>query len=70
MREHYAKLTMPTLVLAGGADVSTGPDLMRGMADRLPNATFAELAGAPHMLTLAAADQVAAALQSSCLPGS
>jgi 3-oxoadipate enol-lactonase len=61
-REHFAKLTMPALVLAGGADVAAPPELMRGIADRLPNATFAELAGAPHMLTLEAGDRVASAL--------
>ena len=58
VREHLAKLTMPTLLLAGGADVSTPPDLVRGVADRLPNATFAELPGAPHMVTLEAGDGV------------
>jgi 3-oxoadipate enol-lactonase len=62
VRERFAALTMPALVLAGGADVSTGPELMRGIADRLPNATFRELPGAPHMLTLEAADQVEPAL--------
>ncbi|HEY4018542.1 MAG TPA: alpha/beta fold hydrolase [Pseudonocardiaceae bacterium] len=62
VRERYATLTMPALVLAGGADVSTDPDLMRGMAHRLPDARFQELPGAPHMLTLEAADQVIAAL--------
>lgn len=61
-REHFAKLTMPTLVLAGTADVASPPDRMRDLADRLPNATFAELAGAPHMLSLEAGDRLALAL--------
>jgi 3-oxoadipate enol-lactonase len=62
VREHFPKLTMPTLVLAGEADVASPPDRMREIADRLPNATFVELTGAPHMLTLEAGDRVAQAL--------
>ncbi len=62
VREKFATLTMPTLVVAGGADESTPPELMRGIAQRLPNATFRELPGVRHMLTLEAPDQVAAVL--------
>lgn len=62
VREHFTKLTMPTLVLAGSEDASTGPELMRGIADRLPNATFRELPRVPHMQTLEAAEHVEAAL--------
>jgi 3-oxoadipate enol-lactonase len=62
VREHLAKLTMPTLVVAGAVDVASPPDVMRAIADRLPNATFAELAGAPHMLSLEAGDQLAGVL--------
>lgn len=62
VRERFAELTMPALVLAGSADVATGPELMRAIADRLPNSTFQEVPGAPHMMTLETGDQVAAAL--------
>lgn len=62
VRAQFARLTMPSLVVAGGADVSAPPELMRGIAERLPNATFQELPGVPHMLTLEDADQVGSAL--------
>ncbi|HJP75052.1 MAG TPA: alpha/beta fold hydrolase [Pseudonocardiaceae bacterium] len=62
VREQFARLTMPSLVVAGGADVSAPPELMRGIAERLPDATFQELPGVPHMLTLEDADQVGSAL--------
>ena len=62
VRDDFASLTMPALVVAGGADVSTPPELMRGIAERLPDATFREVPGAPHMLTLEAPDPVAALL--------
>ncbi len=59
VREQFARLTMPALVVAGGADSSTPPELMRGIAERLPDATFREVPGAPHMLTLESPEPVA-----------
>jgi 3-oxoadipate enol-lactonase len=57
-----AGLEAPTLVLAGGADVSTTPEIMRGVASRIPGALYRELPGTPHMQTLERPELVAAAL--------
>jgi 3-oxoadipate enol-lactonase len=38
----------PTLILCGTEDVSTPPDLVRGMAELMPNAEFQEIPGAGH----------------------
>ena len=57
------KLTgLPTLVLAGGADVSTTPEIMRGIASRIPGSRYRELPGTPHMQTLERPELVAEAL--------
>ncbi|MCU1684382.1 MAG: hypothetical protein JWQ81_5121 [Amycolatopsis sp.] len=52
----------PTLVLAGERDVSATPEIMRGIAERIPGSVYQELAGAPHMLTLEKPELVAEAL--------
>jgi 3-oxoadipate enol-lactonase len=52
----------PTLVLAGEADASTTPAIMRGIAGRIPRSIYRELPGTPHMQSLERADLVAAAL--------
>ncbi|MEO3751156.1 alpha/beta fold hydrolase [Streptomyces sp. B6B3] len=57
-----ADVGVPTLVLAGELDASTGPQLMRPIADRIPGAHYEELPGTPHMQTLERPDLVAAAL--------
>ncbi|WP_344315182.1 alpha/beta fold hydrolase [Fodinicola feengrottensis] len=59
----------PTLVLAGERDVSTTPEIMSGIARRIPGATYQELPGTPHMQTLEQPERVAAAL-SDFLPQS
>ena len=43
-------LNIPALVVAGSADQNAPSRTMARMADRLPHATFHELAGAGHML--------------------
>ena len=53
---------LPTLVLAGQADVSTTPEIMRGIASRIPGALYRELPGTPHMQTLERPELVAEAL--------
>ncbi|REH43861.1 3-oxoadipate enol-lactonase [Kutzneria buriramensis] len=53
---------IPTLVLAGEADASTTPEIMRGVASRIPGAVYRELPGTPHMQTLERPELVAAAL--------
>jgi 3-oxoadipate enol-lactonase len=57
-----AAFPAPVLVLAGGADASTTPEIMRGIAGRVPGATYEELDGVPHMQTLERPEAVAAAL--------
>jgi 3-oxoadipate enol-lactonase len=52
----------PTLVLAGGADASTTPEIMSGIAARIPGSTYRELPGTPHMQTLETPEPVAEAL--------
>lgn len=57
-----AGLDVPTLVLAGAADVSTTPEIMRGIASRIPGAHYRKLPDTPHMQTLERPELVAAAL--------
>lgn len=57
-----AGFAAPVLVLAGEHDASTTPDLMRGIAQRIPSSTYQELPGTPHMQTLEQPELVAAAL--------
>lgn len=52
----------PTLVLAGELDVSTTPEIMSGIAKRIPTATYRELPGTQHMESLERPDLVAEAL--------
>ncbi len=49
LRPTFATLTMPTLVLCGAEDSATPPDLVRGLADMLPNATFQQIDNAGHL---------------------
>ncbi len=55
-------LARPTLLLCGERDASTGPQVMRPMAARIPGSTYVELPGAPHMPTLETPHLVAEAL--------
>jgi 3-oxoadipate enol-lactonase len=57
-----AEFGKPTLVLAGERDASTTPEVMRGIAERIPGSTYEGLPGTPHMQTLERPDLVAAAL--------
>ena len=62
VRGRLAGFTSPTLVLAGESDASTTPEIMRGIAGRIPAAVYRELPGTPHMQTLERPDLVAGAL--------
>lgn len=55
-------LGRPALLLCGERDASTGPQVMRAMAARIPGSTYVELPGAPHMPTLETPHLVAQAL--------
>jgi 3-oxoadipate enol-lactonase len=57
-----ATLTLPTLVLAGGDDRKTPPDVQRELADLIAGATFQLLPGASHLAMLTHPDAFAPAL--------
>lgn len=61
--EKLHEIDVPALVIVGEHDVISPPAEMRGIADRLPQATFVEVAGAGHMAPLEAPDVVNAAIE-------
>jgi 3-oxoadipate enol-lactonase len=62
VRGRLTAFTAPTLVLAGECDASTTPELMTGIAGRIPGARFQQLPATPHMQTLERPELVAEAL--------
>ncbi len=56
-------ITVPTLVVHGTADRVVPVENGRLLADRLPNADYRELDGAPHLCFIERADDVNAALR-------
>jgi 3-oxoadipate enol-lactonase len=64
-----AGFAAPVLVLAGEYDASTGPELMSGIAGRIPGSQFRVLPAIPHMQTLERPELAAAALD-AFLPAS
>lgn len=48
LRAQAAGITNPTLVIAGGADGTTPPDMSHDLAGRIPGATCVELADCGH----------------------
>ncbi|MBP0438693.1 3-oxoadipate enol-lactonase [Tianweitania sediminis] len=59
LTEQVAAITAPTLVLCGDDDKPTPPDLVRGTAERIPDARFVLISGAGHLPCLEQPDQVA-----------
>lgn len=57
-----ANFPAPVLVLAGEKDVSTTPEIMSAIAERIPGSVYQVLPGTPHMQSLEQPDLVAAAL--------
>lgn len=57
-----AALDAPTLVMVGEEDYSTTPEIMSGVAERIPGSTYRVLPETPHMQTLEKPDLVADAL--------
>ncbi|MFF1817206.1 alpha/beta fold hydrolase [Kribbella sp. NPDC058245] len=57
-----ASFTAPALVVAGGADLPGTADLLRSLADGIPQGQFIELPGVPHLQTLERPELIAAAL--------
>jgi pimeloyl-ACP methyl ester carboxylesterase len=47
-RDRLPEILAPTLVLAGGADMTSRPELCRAVADLIPGARFEVLAGEAH----------------------
>ncbi len=62
VQDRLGAFDVPTLVLAGERDVSTTPEIMAGIAKRIPGAIYQELPGTPHMQTLERPELVAEAL--------
>jgi 3-oxoadipate enol-lactonase len=62
VQNRLGALELRTLVLAGELDASTTPEIMAGIAERIPGAVYQELPGTPHMQTLERPELVAAAL--------
>jgi 3-oxoadipate enol-lactonase len=52
----------PTLVLVGESDASTTPEIMAGIAGRIPGSTYQQLPDTPHMQTLERPELVGEAL--------
>ncbi|KRA83690.1 alpha/beta fold hydrolase [Altererythrobacter sp. Root672] len=59
--EHLGQICIPTHVIAGENDASTPPSLMQGLAE-IPTTRFTTISGAPHMLALTHADELAKAI--------
>jgi 3-oxoadipate enol-lactonase len=51
-RERVAAIEVPTLVLVGGEDTVTPPELSRELAEAIPGAELHILAGAGHLANL------------------
>ncbi|MDA2804035.1 alpha/beta fold hydrolase [Nocardiopsis suaedae] len=61
-RPRLPEITVPTRVVAGGADRSTPADEVRTIADDIPGAEYSVIPGAPHMMALQKPDELAAVL--------
>lgn len=53
------EIVAPTLVVGGEADPVSGPEVTKDLAERIPGARYALVAGASHLLTLERPDEVA-----------
>lgn len=60
LRERTSEVDRPALVVCGAEDTATPPQLVRGLAEALPDARYVEIAGAGHLPCLDAPDEVAA----------
>jgi len=62
VQDRLADFPAPVLVLAGELDASCTPEIMTGIAKRIPGSTYRELPGVPHMMTLESPTEVTQAL--------
>lgn len=53
------EINVPTLCIAGELDMSSGPAIVRAIAEGIHGARYAEIKGAPHMLFIERPDEVA-----------
>ena len=61
--DKLGELRIPTRVIAAEGDgQTTGPQAMKGIADRIPNAKYSIVAGAPHLSPLVKPHEVATLL--------
>lgn len=59
LTEATKSINSPTLVLCGTEDISTPPDLVRGLVKLMPDAKFQEIPGAGHSTCIEQPDLVA-----------
>lgn len=62
LRERVGAITAPAICLAGGADLSTPPELLADLAERLPRGEYREVADVGHLPCIEAPDAVARAI--------
>jgi len=61
--DQLGQVSVPTHVIAGEKDThTTSPDAMKALADRIPNARYSVIPGAPHLSPLAKPHEVATLL--------
>ena len=63
LRSETPSIRARTLLLAGGADVSTPPRLMREVSERIPGSRYAELPEAGHLLSIEDPDETLHAIR-------
>jgi 3-oxoadipate enol-lactonase len=63
---HLPQLDLPALLVCGEHDAITPPDEMKSVAAKLPQATYAEIAGAGHMAPLEKPAEVNRAISDFC----
>ena len=63
LRDSVAQIAQPALVIAGDRDTLTPPAATRWLADALPGATLAPIAGAGHAPFISHAEEFLAALE-------
>jgi 3-oxoadipate enol-lactonase len=56
--ELLPQLDLPTLLICGEHDAITPPEEMKSVADKLPHATYVQIAGAGHMAPLEKPEEV------------
>ena len=61
--EGLKSLNMPTLCIAGSLDPSTPPALLQSIAAAMPQASYVEIEGAPHLVALTHPDALADAIR-------